>query len=492
MDLKRVLDVEEEVVDGDEDELACPEAKRRRTFLSSSMQEAIGAQYMQRHLPKLEPFLRRVVQEEVQNVLIRHIDSSHRLPLQLKTSSKRYSLQFQGNLPLTLFTGNRVEGENKQPLRIVLTDAVSNQTITSGALSSTKVELLVLDGDFNADERLEYTEKEFSESVVFEREGKRPLLSGEVMIVLEKGVASIRDISFTDNSSWIRSRKFRLGARISRASSIEERVQEAVSNPFLVKDHRGEVYKKHHPPALADDVWRLEKIGKDGVFHKKLADFGIHTVQDFLRNLVIDQYGLRGLLGSGMSNKMWEATVEHARECVLDDKLYSYCSGHGIILLFNCIHEVVGVIVGSHCFTLNALTPTQKALVAKLQQDAYKFPNRIVEFKVQTQSTSQSPTTIQAPPVQMPVSENAQILNLPQGEPSSQDGLLNPLQYQPLNETLEDVLQTAGGSSSHQGSELPWIASFGAAGFDARDPFDVQFSGSQPCGLLLSSSGATL
>uniref|UniRef100_A0A0E0KCN4 Calmodulin-binding protein n=1 Tax=Oryza punctata TaxID=4537 RepID=A0A0E0KCN4_ORYPU len=501
MDLKRVLEVEEEVVDGDEDELACPEAKRRRTFISnSSMQEAIGAQYMQRHLPKLEPFLRRVVQEEVQNVLIRHIDSAHRLPLQLKTSSKRYKLQFQGNLPLTLFTGNRVEGENKQPLRIVLTDAVSNQTITSGPLSSMKVELLVLDGDFNADERLEYTEKEFSESIVFEREGKRPLLSGEVIIVLEKGVASIRDISFTDNSSWIRSRKFRLGARISRASAIEERVQEAVSNPFLVKDHRGEVYKKHHPPALADDVWRLEKIGKDGVFHKKLADFGIHTVQDFLRNLVMDQYGLRSLLGSGMSNKMWEATVEHARECVLDDKLYSYCSGHGIILLFNCIHEVVGVIVGSHCFTLNALTPTQKALVVKLQQDAYKFPNRIVEFKVQSQCTSQSsPTTIQSQPVQIPASENAQILNLPQGElpSSSQDGLLNPLQYQPLNEALEDVLQTAGSSHhQHQGgsSELPWMASsFGAGGFvDARDPFDVQFSGSQPCGLLLSSSGARL
>ncbi|XP_015690652.1 calmodulin-binding protein 60 B-like [Oryza brachyantha] len=501
MDLKRVLEVEEEVVDGDEDELACPDAKRRRTFINnSSMQEAIGAQYMQRHLPKLEPFLRRVVQEEVQNVLIRHIDSAHRLPLQLKTTSKRYKLQFQGNLPLTLFTGNRVEVENKQPLRIVLTDAVSNQTITSGPLSSMKVELLVLDGDFNADERLEYTEKEFSESIVFEREGKRPLLSGEVIIVLEKGVASIRDISFTDNSSWIRSRKFRLGARISRASSIEERVQEAVSNPFLVKDHRGEVYKKHHPPALADDVWRLEKIGKDGVFHKKLADFGIHTVQDFLRNLVMDQYGLRSLLGSGMSNKMWEATVEHARECVLDDKLYSYCSGHGIILLFNCIHEVVGVIVGSHCFTLNALTPTQKALVVKLQQDAYKFPDRIVEFKVQSQCSSQSsPTTTQSQTqVQIPGSENAQIMNLPQGEPNSQDVLLNPLQYQPLNEALEDVLQTASGSHHHhhQGSsssELPWTASFGAGGgFDVRDPFDVQFSGSQQCGLLLSSSGARL
>jgi hypothetical protein len=33
MDLKRVLEVEEEVVDGDEDELASPEAKRRRTFI---------------------------------------------------------------------------------------------------------------------------------------------------------------------------------------------------------------------------------------------------------------------------------------------------------------------------------------------------------------------------------------------------------------------------------------------------------------------------
>ncbi|CAM0872834.1 unnamed protein product [Alopecurus aequalis] len=484
MDLKRVLDVVEEevVVDGDEEELASPDAKRRRTLLHSSMQEAIGAQYMQKHLPKLEPFLRRVVQEEVHNVLIRHIDSANRLPLQLKTSSKRYKLQFQGNLPQTLFTGNRVEAENKQPLRIVLTDVANNQAITSGPLSSMKVELLVLDGDFNADERLEHTEKEFSESIVFEREGKRPLLSGEVVIVLEKGVASVRDISFTDNSSWIRSRKFRLGARMSRASSVEERVQEAVSNPFLVKDHRGEVYKKHHPPALADDVWRLEKIGKDGVFHKKLADFGIHTVQDFLRNLVMDQYELRGLLGSGMSNKMWESTVDHARECVLDDKLYSYCSGHGIILLFNCIHEIIGVVVGSHCFSLNALTATQKELVVKLQQDAYKFPNRIVEFKVQSQPAE----TAQAPPMPGPASTQ-----IPQGEPTPTPryhGLLSPL---PLNETLEDVLQATGTTSHHHHHySEPWITT----GFDTRDPFDMlQFSGPpHPCGLLLSSTGARL
>ena len=34
---------------------------------------------------------------------------------------------------------------------------------------------------------------------------------------------------------------------------------------------------------LDDDVWRLEKIGKDGAFHNKLKSEGIKTVQDFLK-----------------------------------------------------------------------------------------------------------------------------------------------------------------------------------------------------------------
>lgn len=53
------------------------------------------------------------------------------------------------------------------------------------------------------------------------------------------------------------------------------------------------MYKKHHPPKLEDDVWRLEKIGKDGAFHKKLLEVGIKTVQDFLKLSVIDVSKLR-------------------------------------------------------------------------------------------------------------------------------------------------------------------------------------------------------
>lgn len=44
---------------------------------------------------------------------------------------------------------------------------------------------------------------------------------------------------------------------------------------------------------LEDEVWRLEKIGKDGAFHKKLARENIHTVQDFLKLFVVDRSKLR-------------------------------------------------------------------------------------------------------------------------------------------------------------------------------------------------------
>lgn len=55
------------------------------------------------------------------------------------------------------------------------------------------------------------------------------------------------------------------------------------------------MYKKHYPPALTDDVWRLEKIGKDGSFHKRLNNSHIYTVEDFLRLVVRDSQKLRSV-----------------------------------------------------------------------------------------------------------------------------------------------------------------------------------------------------
>lgn len=46
---------------------------------------------------------------------------------------------------------------------------------------------------------------------------------------------------------------------------------------------------------LDDEIWRLEKIGKGGAFHKKLAEEGINTVQDFLKLSVVDPVKLRAV-----------------------------------------------------------------------------------------------------------------------------------------------------------------------------------------------------
>ena len=55
------------------------------------------------------------------------------------------------------------------------------------------------------------------------------------------------------------------------------------------------MYKKHHPPSLADEVWRLEKIGKDGAFHRRLSKERIKTVKDFLTLYFVDPARLRNV-----------------------------------------------------------------------------------------------------------------------------------------------------------------------------------------------------
>jgi len=64
-------------------------------------------------------------------------------------------------------------------------------------------------------------------------------LTGDLQVTLKEGVGTLGDFTFTDNSSWIRSRKFRLGLKL--ASGYEGmRIREAKTEAFHVKDHRGE------------------------------------------------------------------------------------------------------------------------------------------------------------------------------------------------------------------------------------------------------------
>lgn len=151
-----------------------------------------------------------------------------------------FQLYFVNKLPSKMFTGNKITDVESQPLRIAVEDGGGD--LESPISSSVKIEIVVLDGDFPAGDKEDWTAEEFNANIVKERSGRRPLLHGDMNITLRHGAATVGDIEFTDNSSWIRSRKFRLGARIVSGSDREKgpRIREAITDPFVVKDHRGE------------------------------------------------------------------------------------------------------------------------------------------------------------------------------------------------------------------------------------------------------------
>lgn len=163
-----------------------------------------------------------------------HIEAAE--PPSIKLIFKRQPL-------LPVFTGTRIEDEDNNPLQVLLVDNHNREIPLSSIPSPLKVEVVVLDGDFPSDDLEDWTSTEFQKNIVKERTGKRPLITGEINLALRDGTASISELTFTDNSSWIRSRHFRIGARVVPGNYNGPRIKEAMTLAFMVKDHRGE--RKH-------------------------------------------------------------------------------------------------------------------------------------------------------------------------------------------------------------------------------------------------------
>ncbi|KAJ8572818.1 hypothetical protein K7X08_009329 [Anisodus acutangulus] len=354
--------------DGSDSEFPARESKRQHpsTSLFTGLRSSSSLQEL---ALRLEPSIRRWVREEVERTL----QSTQRSSLNDTETSQLRAIQlhFDDILPSALFTGSRVESVDNMPIKVFLHDASSNQRITSGLISTVKVRVVVLNGEFNPDDQEDWTEEEFSKNVVCEREGKRPLLTGDLTIQLRNGVGHLGGISFTDNSSWIKSRTFRLGLKLINHSG-EFRVREGVSKSFTVRDQRGEAYKKHYPPTLDDEIWRLEKIAKDGASYKRLSQKGISCVKDFLRLYVTDPSLLRKMLACGIN--IWEKITEHVKTCALDNsEWYIYNAGESIVLMFNCIYELVGAILDGQTFqSLDKLDVFQKRMVEDFKRRVYK------------------------------------------------------------------------------------------------------------------------
>lgn len=345
---------------------------RRMPSFASVIGEAVMVNSLKNFCLALEPMLRRVVNEEVETKFRRSAFPLTRSPSLRIQSLEPSNLQlvFSKNLLLPLFTGSKIVDLDSSPLQILLVDTRFDQIVSTDLPHPVKIEVVVLDGDFPEYDKRKWTSEEFNRNIVKERTGKRPLLAGDCLTVnLRDGYAAIGDIEFTDNSSWIRSRKFRLGVRVVPESYQGVRIREAITEAFVVKDHRGELYKKHHPPALQDEVWRLEKIGKDGAFHKKLAAARINTVQDFLKLSVVDPRNLKGILGPGMSEKMWEITIKHARTCDLGSKHFVFRRPNCIIT-FNPICQIVHAVIGGNSYSTEEL-PCTTIYVENVVRQAY-------------------------------------------------------------------------------------------------------------------------
>ncbi|KAM3246224.1 protein SAR DEFICIENT 1 [Capsicum annuum] len=344
-----------------------------RPSFASVIKEVVMVNFLDNVSSALEPMLRRVVNEEVEKGLRRYscrtISRSPSLRIKaLEPSNLR--LIFNKNLHLTIFTGSKITGVDGRNLQILLVDTSGEGMVPTTLPYPIKVEIVVLNGDFPSETN--WSRDEFDKNIVKERTGKRPLLTGELNFTMRDGVVTVGEIEFTDNSSWIRCRKFRIGAKVVQIGNNQNtvRITEAITEAFMVKDHRGELYKKHYPPALRDEVWRLEKIGKDGIFHKKLSLNGINTVQDFLKLATIDTPQLRNMLGTGMSEKMWEVTYKHAKTCDMGSKLYM-ARGPNYLLILNPICQVVRAIIDGQIYPIRELTGIQKAYIQNLVKDAY-------------------------------------------------------------------------------------------------------------------------
>ncbi|ONK70242.1 uncharacterized protein A4U43_C05F31720 [Asparagus officinalis] len=364
------------------------EKRQKVPALKEVIVEALKMNRVQKLLAALEPLVRRVVKEEVELALANHLASLTRQSEKqvYPSTSRTLQLQFRNKLSLPIFTGTKIEGEESSAISIALVDSLTGQIVESGSESSMKIEVIVLEGDFEGSEEDNWTFEEFNNNVVREREGKRSLLTGDLFLELNEGVGIVGEISFTDNSSWTRSRKFRLGARVVDGYFNGVRVREARTEAFMVKDHRGELYKKHYPPLLWDEVWRLEKIGKDGAFHKRLSSENINYVKDFLTLLSTDAPRLRNILGNGMSAKMWDATIEHARTCIVPNQMHVYfanCSPErnsetGVV--FNVVGEVMGLLLQHQFISVNDLSEVQKADAHNLVKLALEHWNDVVVY----------------------------------------------------------------------------------------------------------------
>ncbi|GAB4826866.1 hypothetical protein Ancab_033745 [Ancistrocladus abbreviatus] len=388
---KRALDSDK--ADGQPQPIKCNcQSFQGGTCLSEAMVRKIVREELQQwHLlreevaEEVEHQFQEKVRTEVECALAR-IDSARfdrrSFPEQIRAPDGRnLQLCFTTIVLQPLYTCETIGGEQGVAIDVVLLDADTGQIVESGPESSLKLNVVPLKGDFNVEDS--WTLKEFEDNVVQPREGKCPVLTGDLQVKLKDGVGKLGNVKFTDNSSRQANRRFRLGLMVASDYCEGIRIHEAKTEAFIVLDQRGESYKKHFPPSWDDEVWRLVEIARGGKYCKRLNDAQINTVEDLLRFWARNHRELEYKL-KGMPKKRLNNLVEHAKTCIPSGKDYFYSREGGVknVVIFNSLYQFKGLIANGKYYSKGSLSDYQKAYAKTLVEEAYENYLRIREWNM--------------------------------------------------------------------------------------------------------------
>ncbi|WVZ05829.1 hypothetical protein V8G54_019175 [Vigna mungo] len=202
--------------------------------------------------PYLEDFIRNTIREVVELQLPRLTSS---IQTEISGGRRFLKLVFRNELADTIYTMSKLKARDNNPLEVVLFDTKSQSIVSdeNDPLSSIKVEICALDGEFGSDGSENWSKDEFKSKILHQRKNKGQLLKGDTVFALKNGVGFIHN-EFTDNSCWIRTQRFRLGVMVAKSNMNDALIiREGISKPFIVKDYRGECKLTSNLFALSED-----------------------------------------------------------------------------------------------------------------------------------------------------------------------------------------------------------------------------------------------
>nr|GLL22321.1 calmodulin-binding protein 60 B-like [Ipomoea trifida] len=343
--------------------------------------------------PVIEDLFRTIVQEVLESKLsvVQRVKIPPR-PLRnpedemLTSNPRTLKLKFIEKAVVSpVYTGVEIKGEGGCPLRVALIDDITGNIVDSGPNASLEVEIVVLKFEFGAGGNDSWTAREFVDSIVRERETLRnsvrrrssSLLTERVVVKLDKGVGDVHNVKFRHTASHMKNTRYRLGAHVTDDRSRgTTRIQEAITEPFLVKDKRHILRNvKHVTPSLSDDVWRLVHIGRH-TYHR-LQEKRVFTVEDFLILHLRDPMLLKRTLC--MKPSTLEETLDNAKRCI-SNKIYCHTDSHrhtGVV--FNIFGQVLGLILQSQYIPADELSQDENADAPQLLASAYEHWEEGVE-----------------------------------------------------------------------------------------------------------------